>query len=311
MPNENEQPAVGVVESVAPVMPPVSSQVDMPAPIKYAGFWVRAGALVIDSVVMWFAGLALSTVLGSGKSSAVIQTVVSFGYYVLMITYYQATVGKIVVGLHVERTSGERVGLGRAILREVIGKFLSTILLGIGYFMAGWTKKKQGLHDMVADTVVVENEPKKSKKVWVVVGITVAAMLPAIAIIGIISGITLASLNTARTIGSDAAVRSDLAAITTQAEIYFGEHANSYQGYCTSQEALSTLAAASRIGSNDGSSIFYICNDSPSAYAASVPLKTGGYACVDSVGTSEKQMFANLLASGVTSCGTPQGETPQ
>jgi uncharacterized RDD family membrane protein YckC/Tfp pilus assembly protein PilE len=310
MPNENEQPVAGAAESVAPVMPPVPSQVDMPAPIKYAGFWVRAGALVIDSVVMWFAGLALSSMLGNGKSNVALQTIVSFGYYVLMITYYQATVGKIVVGLHVERTSGERVGLGRAILREVIGKFLSTLLLGIGYFMAGWTKKKQGLHDMIADTVVVENDPKKSKTVWVVIGVLAGALIP-VALVGILSAIVLGSLNTARTLGSDAAVRSDLTAIATQAEIYFGAHANSYQGYCTSQEALSTLAAASRVGSNDGSSIFYICNDSPSAYAASVPLKTGGYACVDSAGTSEKQLFANLLASGVTSCGTPQGTTPQ
>jgi uncharacterized RDD family membrane protein YckC/Tfp pilus assembly protein PilE len=305
MPNENEQPSAEVVASVAPVMPSMPSPVAMPVPIKYAGFWVRAGALVIDSAVMWLVGAALGFVLGNGKASVALQTIVSFGYYVLMITYYQATVGKIVVGLHIERTSGERVGLGRAILREVIGKFLSTLLFGFGYFMAGWTKKKQGLHDMVADTVVVENDPTKSKKVWVVIGVLAGALIP-VMVVGILSAVVLASLNTARTTGSDEAVRSNLTTVAVQAEIYFGGNANSYQGLCTSQLVVSALTAASRAGSSDSSSASYVCNDNTDTYAVSVPLKTGGYSCVDSAGTSEKKVFANALATGATSCGSSE-----
>jgi uncharacterized RDD family membrane protein YckC len=45
---------------------------------------------------------------------------------------------------------------GRAALREVVGKFLSGILLGIGYLMVAFDSKKQGLHDRLANTFVIK-----------------------------------------------------------------------------------------------------------------------------------------------------------
>ncbi len=58
--------------------------------------------------------------------------------------------------IKVIRASGEDVSYGRAFLREVPGKFLSGILLGIGYLMVAFDDQKQGLHDRIADTYVIK-----------------------------------------------------------------------------------------------------------------------------------------------------------
>jgi uncharacterized RDD family membrane protein YckC len=54
------------------------------------------------------------------------------------------------------RADGSPIGYGRAALREVFGKFLSTLLLGIGYLMVAFDDRKQGLHDKIADTCVIK-----------------------------------------------------------------------------------------------------------------------------------------------------------
>ena len=69
----------------------------------------------------------------------------------------QATVGKMVLGLKVTDLNGQRISFARAAGR-FLGKFLSSMILGIGYIMAGFTEKKQGLHDMIAGTLVVRTK---------------------------------------------------------------------------------------------------------------------------------------------------------
>jgi hypothetical protein len=66
----------------------------------------------------------------------------------------QATLGKRALGIKVVDESARRIGFGRATGR-FFGKIISSILFGIGFFLAGWTAKKQALHDMMAGTYVV------------------------------------------------------------------------------------------------------------------------------------------------------------
>jgi uncharacterized RDD family membrane protein YckC len=66
----------------------------------------------------------------------------------------QATVGKRALGIYVTDRQGQRIGFGRATGRY-FGKILSALILFIGFMMAGWTERKQALHDMLADTLVV------------------------------------------------------------------------------------------------------------------------------------------------------------
>ena len=58
------------------------------------------------------------------------------------------------LGLLVTDRQGNRIGFGRATGRY-FGKIISALILFIGFMMAGWTERKQALHDMMADTLVV------------------------------------------------------------------------------------------------------------------------------------------------------------
>ena len=66
----------------------------------------------------------------------------------------QATVGKMVLGMVVTDVNGGRISFGRATGRH-FAKWLSALILGIGFLMAAFTERKQALHDMIADTLVV------------------------------------------------------------------------------------------------------------------------------------------------------------
>jgi uncharacterized RDD family membrane protein YckC len=67
---------------------------------------------------------------------------------------WQATLGKKLMGLYVTDIEGQRLSLGRATWRT-FAKYLSSITAGIGYLMCGFTEKKQALHDMVANCLVL------------------------------------------------------------------------------------------------------------------------------------------------------------
>jgi hypothetical protein len=69
----------------------------------------------------------------------------------------QATPGKMAMGIKVVDDVGQRVGFGRATGRY-FGKIVSGLILNIGYLLAGWTARKQALHDMMASTLVVFND---------------------------------------------------------------------------------------------------------------------------------------------------------
>ena len=67
----------------------------------------------------------------------------------------QGTLGKMVLGIIVTDEAGNRISFGRATGRY-FGKILSSLILLIGYIMIAFTKKKQGLHDLLASTLVVK-----------------------------------------------------------------------------------------------------------------------------------------------------------
>jgi len=141
--------------------------------IKYGGFWIRFAAALLDGIVL---NAVISVImvalkqpyglfnLNSGSTSDLLwsstwQTYVSTGlqwlYNILMLKYYGgATLGKMALRLRVIKTDGELDWIS-IILRETIGKFVSGIILGIGYMMAGWDPKKQALHDKIAGTYVI------------------------------------------------------------------------------------------------------------------------------------------------------------
>jgi uncharacterized RDD family membrane protein YckC len=75
----------------------------------------------------------------------------------------QGTFGKLLLGIKITNLEGGRISFGNALWRN-FGKIFSLLTIGIGYAMAGYTKKKQTFHDMIANCLVVNksfiNQPK-------------------------------------------------------------------------------------------------------------------------------------------------------
>lgn len=138
------------------------------------GFWRRTLAYILDGIILNIAGSIVGFVLGigvgagmqspgsgadviaamGGFSGAILSLVMSWLYFALMeSSSHQATVGKLALGLIVTDTEGRRIGFGRATGRH-FAKILSGMILLIGFFMVGWTRRKQGLHDLIAGTLV-------------------------------------------------------------------------------------------------------------------------------------------------------------
>ncbi len=128
--------------------------------LKYAGFWIRFGAIIIDGVIMSIVFYALLFALGGMMD----PTAVMISYAVLIVggvaymagmesSAKQATIGKMAVGIKVGDENGNRISIGNAIGRY-FSKIISGLILYIGYMMAGWDPKKQALHDKIAGTYV-------------------------------------------------------------------------------------------------------------------------------------------------------------
>jgi uncharacterized RDD family membrane protein YckC len=178
-------PALAAPGVSPPVAPPVGVYPAVPAPLyaPYAGFWLRFVAYIIDAAVLcvgigvfvliWVAIFGLSTFRNINQGfdtdnfmapvAVLFLFILIFGaitaswlyYACLESSVHQATLGKMALGLIVTDTQGRRVTFGRA-----SGRFFAKIITGlipfwIGYIMAGFTEKKQALHDMIASCLVL------------------------------------------------------------------------------------------------------------------------------------------------------------
>lgn len=146
---------------------------ESPAPQNQpkAGFWIRVIACMLDffllGMVQSLLSLLINLVVGmlgiTTEGDPAVDMVLwlfvvslSVGYAVFFIGYCGQTPGKMAVRIKVIRTDGSPVSYGRAFLREVPGKFISGVLLCIGYLMVAFDSRKQGLHDKIADSYVIK-----------------------------------------------------------------------------------------------------------------------------------------------------------
>lgn len=143
--------------------------------VEYAGFWLRVVASIIDSFIRGVIGGALSggtnrvlvlalesmhvnpliTVFIAVSVSMIMGIAISCAYDVFQETSdTQATMGKAMLGLKVTDLNGEKLEVLTAVIRH-FAKYVSVFTFGIGFLMAGFTEKKQALHDLIAGTLVV------------------------------------------------------------------------------------------------------------------------------------------------------------
>ena len=122
--------------------------------VQYAGFMIRLGAAIIDSLIT---GIP-AAIITSFTDIPALGTLLSVVYYI-MFTYLKGqTPGKMLLGLHVVDVNGYRPNLKQVLLREVIGKAVSALALLIGYLWIIWNPKKRGWHDYIGSTYVVKRE---------------------------------------------------------------------------------------------------------------------------------------------------------
>ncbi len=131
----------------------------------YAGFWRRFAAIIVDGILLWivqvifFRSLAFKMFVftpGLFFKMYFWSILISWLYFALMeSSSKQATLGKMLIGIKVTDLDGNRIGFGKATGRY-FSKLISGATLFIGYIMAGFTQKKQALHDIIAGTLVVK-----------------------------------------------------------------------------------------------------------------------------------------------------------
>ncbi len=153
--------------------------------VQYAGFWWRFLSHIIDQIILSFVswilimplmgifGLSIFSMAKSGYdlednpamwgaliggyiSIVSVSLLINWLYYAIMeSSKSQGTVGKLLLKIKVTDYNYERISFGRATGRY-FGKIISSFILLIGYIMAGFTEKKQALHDMMASCYVIK-----------------------------------------------------------------------------------------------------------------------------------------------------------
>lgn len=157
--------------------------------VKYAGFWLRFAAYIIDQFVIGIAGLIIAVplilgiiafglnldgvnspadffthegllmvggIIGLIVLAILISIVMKWLYYALMeSSKFGGTIGKIAVSIKVVDMNGNRISFGRATGRY-FSRIITNMTLLIGYIIAGFTEKKQALHDLIASCLVIQ-----------------------------------------------------------------------------------------------------------------------------------------------------------
>ena len=192
--------------------------------IVHAGLWRRFAASVIDSFVTGIATYALliplflvfgismsslaeSELAGTGMSIGLIllQYAISIGVPALYFGWMQssnsmASLGKMAVGIKVVRSNGERLSFWRSFLRYVAMILFTLVTCGLGMLISGlmvaFTERKQGVHDMVCDTLVVDkwaftNHPEWQQQGLGTVTIVVLSIFGLLLLVGIIAIVAL------------------------------------------------------------------------------------------------------------------------
>jgi len=145
----------------------------MPAPAyaapagNYAGFWIRVVAYIIDAIILGIVGAIIYAILGvnvgdpnvmsSGQYQGAqgLNFVISIAYFAGLWTLLGGTLGQKVFGMRVvDVNTGQRIGIGKALLRYV-GLFISFLVCFVGVIWVAFDARKQGWADKIASTVVV------------------------------------------------------------------------------------------------------------------------------------------------------------
>ncbi|TPG46842.1 RDD family protein [Rhodanobacter glycinis] len=183
-------PANPYAAPTAPLLPQVTAVVLE----DHAGFWKRVAAYILDAIILYIPQLIIQKVFGVDVAQAALQQaaidaagnmqlviaaqerfyaamwpaillsfVIGWLYFaVCESSAWQGTLGKLALGIRVTDMQGKRISFPRALGRYA-AKLLSFIILGVGFLMVAWTQRKQGLHDIIAGTLVLNGRASEFK----------------------------------------------------------------------------------------------------------------------------------------------------
>lgn len=173
---------------------PLLPQTTAAALEDHAGFWKRVAAYILDAIVLYIPQMLIEKMFGGDAAKEALKQAsldaignpdammaANMHYYstmwpamllivVMGVLYFavcessswQGTLGKLALGIRVTDLQGKRISFPRA-LGRYFAKILSAIILGIGFLMVAWTQRKQGLHDMICDTLVLNGRASEFK----------------------------------------------------------------------------------------------------------------------------------------------------
>lgn len=176
----NSNTIVNTAENIEITNAILGSEAETP---QYAGFWRRLAALLIDLVIVYSIHFIVGLILGvilllssifivwpsiPEKAEDIIYRIIGFIVFLLFYAVFessskQGTPGKMALGIIVTDLNNNRITFGKAIARNS-WKLVSIMILGLGYIIAVFTEKKQALHDISTNCLVV-----KKKKIHLVV----------------------------------------------------------------------------------------------------------------------------------------------
>lgn len=134
---------------------------------RYAGFWMRFWAYLVDlMVVASISGIISSTIslvsdgpitIGFWTLNAIVSSLVFYLYFLLMTKQFQQTLGKMIFGLKVIRSDRQPLQWQDLLFREVVMRFIykAFLILNVLYLVVAFNHEKQGLHDIVGNTRVI------------------------------------------------------------------------------------------------------------------------------------------------------------
>jgi uncharacterized RDD family membrane protein YckC len=139
--------------------------------MEYAGFWLRFGAWFIDYIILGIGSMIIYlplTIMGAFSlenpavfvSFQIVATIFNFAlpaaYEIWFVGKYAATPGKMACKIKVVTADAEKISYARSVGRH-FAKYISGLILGIGYIMAGFDDQKRALHDRICDTRVIKS----------------------------------------------------------------------------------------------------------------------------------------------------------
>lgn len=181
--------------------------------IIYAGFWKRMAALFLDGIVLAIFSLpiylfsGLISIAGNKELSAfthiLLAVILSATYFTRMESSEKsATYGKRWIGLKTLDTDGQRLSTGNAFARWALHIF-SYITLYVGFLIQPFTARKQALHDIIANTIVVESEENQPSPAFVKSMIAISAFCLALVFIGVIAAVAIPSFQKHSTVAKE------------------------------------------------------------------------------------------------------------